>query len=102
MDNRFGLVVRFVLTEGHEQAFDALVRELIPAVREHEPRTLVFAVHTVDGRPDLRIFYEMYTDRAAFDAHDEQPHIRKFAAARDEHTAGVEVDFLELIDGTGV
>jgi quinol monooxygenase YgiN len=94
--NRFALVVRFTLKAGHEDSFDDLVRDLLPQIKEHEPGTLVYAVHTVDGHPDERMFYEQYADRDAFAAHEQQPHVQEFLAEREQHLEAVEVDFLEL------
>lgn len=103
MSRSFGLVVRFTLRPGHEAEFDQLVSETLAGVRDHEPGTLIYTCHTVEGRPEQRVLYELYRDRAAFDAHEEQPHVRHFLAQREQHHVhGVEVDFLTLCDGKGV
>ena len=102
MSGRFGLVVKFTLKPGHEEAFDKLVSETLPGVRDREPGTLIYTCHVVQDAPGERVFYEMYADRAAFDAHEEQPHVRNFLAERAQHLDGVEVDFLTLADGKGV
>lgn len=93
------LVVRFALREGAESAFDELVAATAAAIRDREPATLVYACHRVDGEPRQRVFYELYADRAAFDAHEAQPHVRHFLAARGELLDGFTVDFLTLADG---
>jgi quinol monooxygenase YgiN len=99
----FGLVVRFVFADEQAVAgFDALVAETLPQIREREPGTLVYAVHEVEGKPLERIFYELYRDRAAFDAHEEQPHVKHFLAKRGDFVASVEVDFLALSGAKGV
>lgn len=98
----FGLMVRFTCKdEASAAAFDLLVGETIEKIREGEPQTLVYASHRVDGQPLQRIFYELYRDRSAFDAHEEQEHTRRFLAAREELLASVEVDWLELQSGKG-
>ena|SRR6266404_2826644 len=98
----FGLSVRFTCKDGGSaEAFDKLVAETVTGIRQHEPGTLVYAVHTVEGKPLQRIFYELYRDRAAFDAHEGQPHTRRMLADRKQFLASVEVDFLTLIDGKG-
>ncbi|GAA1015624.1 hypothetical protein Aple_009400 [Acrocarpospora pleiomorpha] len=98
----FGLVVRFTCKDdASADAFDQLVSETIEGIRQHEPGTLVYASHRVDGQPLQRIFYELYADRAAFDAHEEQEHTRRFLAARDDLLSSVEVDWLELHTGKG-
>ena len=98
----FALSVRFTCKDtASAKAFDAMVAEKVPLIRQHEPGTLVYAVHEVEGKPLQRIFYELYRDRAAFDAHEEQPHTRHFLAARGKFLDSVEVDFLTLQAGKG-
>lgn len=98
----FGLSVRFTCRDAESAAgFDRLVAETVPEIRQHEPGTLVYAVHTVEGKPLERIFYELYRDRAAFDAHEEQPHTRRFLKQREKFLASVDVDFLSLQAGKG-
>jgi len=99
----FGLMVRFTCKdEASAEAFDRLVAETVEQIRRHEPGTIVYAVHRVDGRPLQRIFYELYADRAAFDAHERTEHTRRFLAARDELLASVEVDWLDLQTAKGI
>ena len=63
----FGLVVRFTLTEDGASGFDQLVKELVPSIQRDEPGTIVYATHTVEGQHNLRVFYELYRDREAFE-----------------------------------
>lgn len=95
----FALVVRFTVRPGAEAAFDDLVTETTAAIREQEPGTLVYACHHVNEAPRERIFYELYRDRAAFDAHEEQPHVKHFLEARTALLESTEVDFMTLADG---
>lgn len=98
----FGLSVRFTCKdEASAQAFDALVAETIPQIRQHEPGTVIYAVHMVEGQPLQRIFYELYRDRDAFEAHESQPHTRRMLDERKPYLAGVDVDFLTLQTGKG-
>jgi quinol monooxygenase YgiN len=95
----FALVVRFTVLPGSEEAFDALTAATTAAIRASEPGTLVYACHQVDQAPQQRIFYELYRDRAAFDAHENQPHVQHFLQAREALLDDVAVDFLTLADG---
>jgi len=97
----FGLVVRFVIRPGHAEAFDALVAATLEGIRESEPGTLVYASHTLAEDPSLRVFYELYRNRAAFEAHEQQPHTLHFLNTRSEHVESFTVDFLSLMDGKG-
>ena len=91
----FGLTVRFDLKdEAAAQGFDQLVAETAPGIREQEPGTLLYAVHTVEDAPLARVFYEMYADREAFEAHESQPHTKRFLSERDQYIAETRVEFL--------
>jgi quinol monooxygenase YgiN len=94
-----GLLVTHVLTPGHEAAFDALVARTLEGIRLHEPDTLVYVSHTDESDPLRRVFYELYTDRAAFEAHERQEHVRAFLDERLTHIESVEVAFLDAVAG---
>ncbi len=98
----FGLVVRFVLKPEMGEAFDALMRETLAGIRTSEPDTLAYVVHTVDGEPDVRVFYELYRTMDALAAHEQQPTTRFFLDHRDEYVASYTVDRLQPVVGTGI
>ncbi len=60
---------------------------------------MVYASHTVDGEPLQRIFYELYRDKAAFEAHEAAPDTRRYLAERGQYLAATEVDWLTLQAG---
>ena len=62
-DRRYGLVVRFEVLDGHEEAFDALTAETVAEIEAQEPGTLVYITHTEEGSPSVRLFYELYRGR---------------------------------------
>lgn len=95
----FALVVRFTVRPGAEDEFDALVADTAVGIRNNEPGTLVYACHRVKDQPRQWIFYELYRDRAAFDAHEATPHTRRFLAERERLLESTDVDFLEFRDG---
>ena len=95
----FALVVRITVRPGCEADFDALVAETAKGIRAHEPGTLVYACHTVEGADRERIFYELYSDRTAFEAHEAQDHTRRFLAEREALLESKAVDFLALTGG---
>ncbi|MFG2639261.1 putative quinol monooxygenase [Streptomyces sp. NPDC048362] len=96
---KFGLFVRFTLREGTAEAFDALVRETAAGIRAHEPGTLVYACHEVEGAPNQRAFFELYADHAAFEEHERQLHTRHFLTERDKYVEKTEVDRLQPYAG---
>lgn len=83
--DRYGLIVRFELLDGHEEAFDALTAETVATIRAAEPGTLSYIVHTEPLSPGTRVFYELYQDEAAFNAHEEGAHVRRFLSERGQH-----------------
>jgi len=59
-------------------------------------------VHTVEGEPGARVFYELYRDREAFQAHERQPHVVTFLGQRDQYMAQPpRVEFLGCLYGKG-
>jgi quinol monooxygenase YgiN len=100
MSEGYGLVVRFALRdERAAEAFDALCARTLDGIRTSEPGTLAYVVHEPEGEPLVRVFYELYADRAAFDAHEAQPHTQRFLAEREQYLVGVEVTFLDVMAG---
>jgi quinol monooxygenase YgiN len=98
----FGLFVRFTCKDqASAEAYDKLVAETIKAIKANEPGTLVYASHLVDGEPLQRIFYELYKDKAAFEAHEAAPHTRRYLDQRGQYLASTEVDWLTLQAGKG-
>jgi quinol monooxygenase YgiN len=98
----FGLCVRFTCKkEAIAEAYDRLVAQTVEGIRAHEPGTVVYACHRVDGQPLQRVFYELYQDEAAFEAHEAAPHTRRYLAEREQYLAATEVDRLTLQTGKG-
>jgi quinol monooxygenase YgiN len=97
-----GLVVRFTLRPGREQDFDNLVATTVAAIDQHEPGTLLYVTHAVEDEPQTRVFYELYRDRAAFDAHEQQAHVRHFLAEREHLVETFTVDWLHPTAQAGI
>ena len=74
------LVVEFTLREGARAAFLPLVRENAAQSVAREAGCLRFDVLEPEGSPADVLLYEIYTDRAAFDAHLASEHFRQFDA----------------------
>jgi quinol monooxygenase YgiN len=98
----FGLVVRFVLKPGTAQAFDALMDRTLEGVRTAEPNTLLYAVHSVDGEPDVRVFYELYRTEGALAEHEQQPTTRYFLDHRDDYVESCTVQRLRPVTAKGI
>ncbi len=78
----YGRIVIFTLLEDRVADFDRLAEQTAEQVRTGEPDALVYVIHLVPNAPMQRIFYEIYRDRAAFDAHESQPYMQRFVAER--------------------
>jgi quinol monooxygenase YgiN len=78
----YGRLSIFTLLDDKTAQFDQLAEEAAEGVRTSEPDTLVYIINVVPKAPMQRIVYEIYRDRSAFEAHELQPHIQRFAAAR--------------------
>lgn len=100
----FALVVRFTVRPGAETEFDALIADTVRQIAANEPGTLLYVCHSdraTDG-PPARVFYELYEDRAAFEEHERQPHVRHFLSERDRFVQATNVTFLTLDVAAGV
>jgi quinol monooxygenase YgiN len=78
----YGRLSIFTLLEDKAAEFDRLAERAAEGVRTAEPDTLVYVIHVVPKAPMQRIIYEIYRDREAFESHEQQPHIQRFAADR--------------------
>ncbi|MBN9759256.1 MULTISPECIES: putative quinol monooxygenase [unclassified Pseudonocardia] len=95
-----GLIVRFNLKDAEAaQKFDALVAEISRQVESSEPGTLLYVVNTVEGAPLSRIFYEVYADGDAFEAHEATGHIKYFLNERERYITDLRVEFVTPVSG---
>lgn len=71
------LYAEFEALPGHEAEVAALVRQLTDDVRA-EPGCVVFDAWVRSERPSEYVVFEIYRDRAAFEAHIGSPHSAVF------------------------
>ncbi len=76
--HRFVVIAEFKVRDGHLVAFLKLAREDAERSVADEPGCLQFDVAVSDEDPHTVVFYEVYGDRAAFDAHLAMPHFTRF------------------------
>ncbi len=93
---QYGRITVYTLIEGHGEVFDRLAAEVTRAVR-NEPGTVVYACHSVDNAPDQRLFYQLFRDANAVEAHTRQPYVQHFAREARAHVEGTNV--IELTVG---
>src|SRR5260370_7425875 len=91
----FGLTVRCTCKDqASAEAYDRLVAETVEQIKAHEPGTLIYATHTVKDQPLQRIFYELYRDKDAFDAHGAAPHTMRYLPDPDQYLASTQANCL--------
>lgn len=79
-----GIVVRFDVRDQDAAAeFDRLTAVVVERIADREPGTLVYATHGVQGDALARVFYEVYADDAALQAHEDAAHVKEFHAAKE-------------------
>src|SRR4051794_40098781 len=88
-DKTVAVVARLRAAAGKGDALAALLTEQVGGVRKEEPGCLAYRLHRATGDADLFLFYELYADDAAFEAHRKAPHL---AAYRQRREAGGLVD----------
>lgn len=77
----YAVVVTFQIKPGAMPDFMPLMLANARTSLADEPGCHQFDVATDEGRPDEVFLYEIYTDRAAFDAHLASTHFRAFDVA---------------------
>jgi (4S)-4-hydroxy-5-phosphonooxypentane-2,3-dione isomerase len=87
MDN-FALIVEFDIKPDGLDKFKALIAENARDSVKNEPGCLLFDVCQDEANPNRIVLYEIYKDTAAFDAHREMAHVKKFFGAAKELIAG--------------
>jgi (4S)-4-hydroxy-5-phosphonooxypentane-2,3-dione isomerase len=78
---RYAIIVEFTLHEGALQRFMPLMLANAAASLDSEPGCARFDVLQKSGKPNEIVLYEIYRDRAAFDAHLTSAHFREFNVA---------------------
>lgn len=77
----FVVIAEFQVKPGMMAEFLAAARDDAAHSVADEPGCRQFDVICPQGETDVVVFYEVYDDRAAFDAHLETPHLDRFRKA---------------------
>ena len=72
------LLAKLKVQPGKEAEFEAAAKEMIAIVKTAEPGTLAYILHKNTKDPTEFIYYEVYQDQAAFEAHGKTDHMRAF------------------------
>jgi len=92
------LVVDFVVKPEHVAAFTAEIVKNARASRETEPGCRQFDVCVAPDDPAKIVLYEVYDDKAAFEAHLKAPHFLAFKPKLEAWLAENKVRFLSRLD----
>ena len=95
--SRFAVFVEFDLKPGKRAVFRDLIDANARASVAEEAGCFRFDVLEPDDKPDTILLYEIYADRAAFQAHLDSAHYRTFAAASADLCAGRTVTRCTLV-----
>lgn len=94
----FVVTVEFILKPSHREEFlEAMVVNAL-ASREREPGCRQFDVTEDLADPSYVFLYELYDDRAAFDAHTASPHFKQFDMLVQPWIERKRARFLERLD----
>lgn len=100
MPNVLTVVARIRAAKNKGDALASLLAEQVAVVRKAEPGCLVYRAHRSAKDPDLFLFYEMYKDDAAFEAHRQAPHLAAYRERREKEgltDGAVEVEIFRSI-----
>ena len=93
------ILVEFAIAEGSGPAFEKLIVENASRSLSDEPGCRVFDVCARPGDAYGIVLYEVYDDRAAFEAHLASSHFQTFDAASRDMVTGKRVTELTLLAG---
>ena len=83
MPNETVVIARLRAAPDRADALAALLIEQADAVRRAEPGCLLYRVHRATDDADVFLFYEVYADDAAFEAHRSSAHLAEYRKRRD-------------------
>ena len=96
-DGAYSVVAQIRAKPGKEAELRAATLPLIALVRS-DPKNLVYFLQESREAPGHFVFYEVFADKADFEAHNEMPYVKDwFAKLPDLATGGVEVMRMEVL-----
>lgn len=69
-----GIVATLKVKDGSQEAFEAAMRELVPAVRANEPGNIQYSLTRKQGSTTEYVVMEQYKSQADVDAHGKSAH----------------------------
>lgn len=75
-DTRLAFTVVWEVQEGNADAAADIISRFLPEARK-EPGVELLMINRSTANPSHFLFYEVFRDAAAFEAHQQTPHFRK-------------------------
>lgn len=73
----FVVTAKWTAKEGEEEAVAAAIKQLVGPSRA-EPGMILYQPHRDPQNPRVFFFYEQYTDQAAYEAHGNSEHFKRY------------------------
>ena len=71
------LTVKYTCKSGKADDVLAVMRQMAPLVKQHEPGCRTYQISRSTENPDLLFLYEVYEDQAALDFHAQTDHFKQ-------------------------
>lgn len=93
-----GVVATIKIKPDTNEAFEAVAREMMAAVRANEPGNRLYQFCKSKAEPTTYVVMELYTDQAALEAHGKSDHFRSIGPKMGPSMAGrPDVQYFETI-----
>lgn len=93
-----GVVATIKIKPGTNEAFEAVAKELMAAVRANEPGNKVYQFCKSKAQSETYVVLEIYADQAAVEAHGKSEHFRTIGAKMGPSMAGrPDVQYLDTV-----
>ncbi|MBM3951158.1 MAG: antibiotic biosynthesis monooxygenase [Rhodospirillales bacterium] len=95
----YAIFVTIKVKSGTAEKLRALIVKNAQAARAREPDCRAFFVSTAENEPETFHFFEVYSTKAALEAHRQQPHFLEYFAAAKDLMVSRTVQGMEVVDG---
>jgi quinol monooxygenase YgiN len=93
------IIARIKAKAGSEQALEEAFRDMIKKVRAAEPGCQAYVLHKAAKDATQFVWYETYSDQAAFDNHRKTDHMKEMGARiKDLLDGAPQIEFLSELD----
>jgi quinol monooxygenase YgiN len=72
------VIAKLKVQPGKDTEFEVAAKQMIATVKESEPGTLSYVLHKNTKDATEFVYYEVYQDQAALDAHGKTDHMKAF------------------------